>query len=207
MRADVSETAVAVLVSTLNNEVASGGGEVNRRKNLQQALGGLVIRGGRTFVTLVVDLLEGAVIDALKLTNGAEKANPSTEPNADVKVAVYRKRINPLLALLTAMCHGNREAQDEVGERGLYAVLNASSLGVQYLTVREYSVLCLKETLEGHEGNQTIVQRLKAQEGKKTGVTEKCGVEVKVDQFGKVEVVGKEGGKGKVEIVKKREVV
>ena len=93
-----------------------------------------------------------------------------------------------LLRLLGNILFECRPAQDVLGKIGLFAILNASSLGVLYLTVREYSIVAIRNALDGHDGNRDVVDRLRAQNGAENQVATNMGVRVNVDEHGQVKV-------------------
>jgi len=71
---------------------------------------------------------------------------------------------------------------------GLFAICNATDLGIDVFGAREWGVVGIKNMVEDHEENRLAVENLRAQAGAKSSVLEEAGKEVLVDEYGKVSV-------------------
>ena len=203
-------TLFSTIADIIGNMISLDNTYVDQRSSLERLslgddarLSGRLVNTCPVLVAICVRELEVVVTTVLsKKRKGGNQINSTDETTAKDSITTEATEIISLLKLLANMCHNNSRAQNSLGEAGLFGILNCSSLGVQYLSIREYSIVALKTALEGNIKNQTIVEKLKAENVVKNEITDKTGIKVNVDEFGKmhVEVEGGIGNKDKTKI-------
>ena len=78
---------------------------------------------------------------------------------------------------------------NESGERnGLHVLLSCTSFAYGCFTLREWSIVAIRNVLEGNEENQKVVEELEAQQALDTPELRKLGVKVNLDKRGQVKV-------------------
>jgi hypothetical protein len=128
-------------------------------------------------------------------TAAAAAAAASSSPTLPVAPSDVLVRSTPylfksnIIRLISSLCHHNRSWQDALGGPAVYACMNHSVLDDWNPLMREYSVLALRNLLEGHEENQKIVSQLRMEGIANKEQLQQNGIEADIDpNTGKVRV-------------------
>ena len=142
----------------------------------------------------------GMVVDSLSASNQGRNARELEISNQE------QRQITGLVQLLGNVCYRCRPNQDLVrttivpppptevcnscrGRTALHLLLSCTSLSHGCFTLREWSIIALRNVLEGNEANQALVEQLEAQQPMQSAELDGMGLRVDMDPDGKVRVV------------------
>ena len=80
-------------------------------------------------------------------------------------------------------------SEEELHRTAIHVLLSCTSLAYGCFTLREWSVVALRNVLEGNLDNQTLVEKLEAQQPLQSPELERMGLQVDLDRQGKVKIV------------------
>ena len=125
-------------------------------------------------------------------------------PAKDVVLTDEEQRIFvSLVRLLGNVCHGCRACQDHLRETlvpvdgdghsgdssnrsGLHLLLSCTSLSHTCFTLREWSVVAIRNALDNNNENQAVVAQLQAQQPAPSAPLQEMGVQMELEKNGKV---------------------
>lgn len=144
-----------------------------------------------------VDL--GTIVDMLSKKNEGLKSR-------ELKISQEEQRwITTVVQILGNLCFRCKPNQDLLrvtpvpiadflppvdGDRtALHVLLSCTSFSYGCFTLREWAIVALRNVLEGNDDNQTLVEKLQAQQPQQNAELAKMGLKVDMDEHGKVKVV------------------
>ena len=144
-----------------------------------------------------VDL--GTIVDTLSKKNEGLKSR-------ELKISLEEQRwITTVVQILGNLCFRCKPNQDLLrvtpvpiadflppvdGDRtALHVLLSCTSFSYGCFTLREWAIVALRNVLEGNDENQTLVEKLQAQQPQQNAELAKMGLKVDMDEHGKVKVV------------------
>jgi hypothetical protein len=148
--------------------------------------------GTETDVIIEAALDLGITVDALLKANHGLKARELSMSDDE------QRWLTTLVRLLGNMCFRCRTTQDllrttlvpPVDDRtALHVLLSCTSLASGCFTLREWSIVALRNVLEGNLENQALVEKLEAQQPLQSPELEQMGLRVDMDKRGKVKIV------------------
>ena len=164
------------------------------------ALASIRLRVGQE-TTLIQDTCNdlGVIVDVLSEKNQGLKAR-------ELKISDGEQRwITTIIRVLGNLCFRCRQNQDlirltpvplakflppvEDERTALHFLLSCTSFSYGCFTLREWAIVALRNVLEGNIENQTLVEKLQAQQPLQNVELEKMGLKVDMDEHGNVKVV------------------
>ena len=188
---ELSKAALNVILDILATSLGDDSSQVLARLRLQI--------GQETSLIQDIGNDLGSVVDVLSEKNQGVKARELKVTNEE------QHWITTLIQVLGNLCFRCKPNQDLMritpvpiasflppikGERtALHVLLSCTSFSYGCFTLREWSIVALRNMLEGNEENQTLVEQLQAQQPLQNAELEKMGLKIEMDEHGKVKVV------------------
>ncbi|KAI2511117.1 Spinocerebellar ataxia type 10 protein domain [Fragilaria crotonensis] len=163
--------------------------------------------GTETDIILEAALDLGVTVDALLLSSRGVRARELKLQDEDQRWITTLVRV---LGNACFRCRSNQDAlrhihiptvliedhalhlqpqDEELHRTALHVLLSCTSLAYGCFTLREWSIVALRNALEGNLENQTLVEKLEAQQPLQSPELKKMGFQVDLDRQGKVKLV------------------
>lgn len=188
---ELSKAALNVILGILATSLGDDSSQVLARLRLQIGQETLLIQGIGNDLGTIVDVLseknQGVKARELKITD--EEQHWITTLIQVLGNLCFRCKLNQDLMRITPVPVAAFLPPVKSERTALHVLLSCTSFSYGCFTLREWSIVALRNVLEGNEENQTLVEQLQAQQPLQNAELEKMGLKIDMDEHGKVKVV------------------